>query len=62
MMHLRGAVVGFIVAITMANWAEGHDRAAPMGSFISPVRAYMIPMKKPEVTARMLPNMPFPET
>ena len=31
MMHLRGAVVGFIVAITMANWAESHDRGAPMG-------------------------------
>ncbi len=30
-MCLRGAVVVFLVAITMANWAATRDRAAPMG-------------------------------
>ena len=30
MMHLRGAVVVFLVAIAMANWAKSRDRAASM--------------------------------
>ena len=31
MMHLRGVVVAFLVVISMANLAESHDCAAPVG-------------------------------